>query len=317
MKTKPKKKKSHCIVLTEYFLFRLFALVINILPLTLAYRLSYIIAFWVFWLDKKHRNRTIQHLIHAGMANNHRSATHLALCNFKSYGRMAVDAFKVNQQIGTNNYSEYISIQASKKAKDTLFGDQAVIALSLHSGNFMFSATAFSILTSKEILSVIRPYDNYRIEEYIQKVQLKYGHNTCYKDGALRPLLKSLKKNVSIGMLVDQHAGKGTGIDTTFFYQPCKTHATPAVLHLKTGIPICVICLLQGIKPGTFEFVIKDPIIFEPTGDMKSDTRKVAQLYTDLYEEIIKEKPEQWFWCHRRWTNINRKGEVDGSKQKN
>lgn len=303
-----KKKKSLFRQNSEYFFVNLFITLMDICPLRLAYFLSKIIAAGVYFFDKRHRVRTIQHLMHAGMAKDETEAKTLAWKNFQFFGRMGVDAFKINKLITEENIYDYVDVVASDKARETfLDSEKPHIAMSPHMGNFMYVATAYAMIMKKGILSVMRPYDNPKLEPIVRGIQTKAGHKICYKDGALRELLGALKKGVSIGVMVDQHAGSSVGVDTTFFGQPCKTHSTPAVIHLKTGCPICVVGLRQVKEPGHFEFVIMDPISFEPTGDKDADTKKLTQLYTDANEKMIRETPEQWFWSHRRWTNINRK----------
>jgi Kdo2-lipid IVA lauroyltransferase/acyltransferase len=302
------KKKNSFRINIEYVGLNTFIMFADLCPLRIAYFLARIIAMTIYICAGKHRKRAIQHLMHSGIVENEKEAKTLAWKNFMFFGRMGVDAFKVNKKITQENIHEYVKVIVSDEGRRVFFEENnALITLSPHMGNFMFVATAYAMLSGKDILSVIRPYDNPKIEKIIQKIQFKAGHKSCYKKGALKKLMAALRSNSSIGMLVDQHAGSTVGIDTTFFGQPCKTHSTPAVFHLKTGTPICVAALRQAKEPGKFELAMTEPIIIEPSDDKDADIKKITQMYTNAYETLIRDAPEQWFWAHRRWTNINRK----------
>jgi KDO2-lipid IV(A) lauroyltransferase len=95
-------------------------------------------------------------------------------------------------------------------------------------------------------------------------------------------------------------------VDTVFFGQPCKTHRTPALLHLKTGIPIVPELTRRVGDDFSFEIVLGPMIEYTPTDDKEHDIQVICQMCTTALEKMIAEQPEQWLWPHRRWININR-----------
>ena len=103
--------------------------------------------------------------------------------------------------------------------------------------NWEISGLACSILY-KPILSVMRHFDNPKLGDYILSRRRQFRQTLQDKKSALKPLLKALKSHQAVGMLCDQHAGSLEGVETVFFGHPARTHASPALLHLKTGAPI-------------------------------------------------------------------------------
>ncbi|MHB9138890.1 MAG: lysophospholipid acyltransferase family protein [Victivallaceae bacterium] len=116
-----------------------------------------------------------------------------------------------------------------------------------------------------------------------------------------------MRGNKTIAILADQHASSNEGVETTFFGQPCRTHTSPSLLHLKTGIPIMPEITRRVDDKCNFEFIVADLIKYEPTGDKEKDIRTVTQMYTTALEKMIAQYPEQWMWVHRRWLNIHRR----------
>ena len=308
-KKRKKKTKSSFTIAFEFFWINAFIQVVKSLPIKVAYFLGDAVASMAFFFDRRHRDRTIQHIMHAGMAKDRLEAKRLAKKNFKSLARLGVDTFKVDSAINKDNVSEHVKLSGSPKALELVFEKKSpIIAVAPHIANVAFIPTVYGIMTGKTMLSVIRQYDNPKLGKAMADIQLRYGSEQCGQKGAMKRLLTALKKGDTIGMVVDQHSGRKNGVITTFFGHPALTHVSPAMLHLKTGVPICPLAMPQASKPGTFEFVFKDPIMVEPSKDRAADVALIAQKCTDAMEELVREYPEQWFWSHRRWLDINRKG---------
>ena len=54
-------------------------------------------------------------------------------------------------------------------------------------------------------------------------------------------------------------------------------------------------------KDLTYEMRSYPPLRYIDTGDQVRDVTVLTQKCSDLYEQIIREHPEQWAWMHRRW----------------
>ena len=118
----------------------------------------------------------------------------------------------------------------------------------------------------------------------------------------------ALKMIAIITMLIDQHAAGSEGVECEFFGHPARVHMTPALLHLKTGLPI--LPEVTRRVPGEdfrFELVVGDLIRYTPTGDKNRDVQAITQLCISALEKLIREAPEQWLWAPRHWLDINRR----------
>lgn len=304
------KKKSLLIVNAEYYAFIICAAIVRILPLRICYALSGLVAGLFFIFDDKHRKRVVEHLLHAGVVNDKSKAADLAKKNFIHFGKIAVEILKVDQLIDPENIHRQIRLSGSEKAVELFFTSKKpspAITVTAHFGNWEFGGIGYPLLSGHSLLSIIRPFDNPKIGRYISRQRERYNHKICPKERGLKLLLSALRRGESIAILADQHASTSEGVETTFFGHPARTHASPAMLHLKTGVPILVGVTHRVDDNFTFELVVKDPIIMKPTEDKNGDIRKLTQMYTTALEELIRERPEQWMWAHRRWLDIDRR----------
>ncbi len=303
-------KKSTLLISFEYFFFRLAMNVVKILPLWLCFKIAELGGRLFFIFDIRHRNRTIQHLLHAGIVKTQTEAVALTRKNFIHFAKVGLEIFKCRQLMIRENISEILTISGSDKSKELFFSptgnSKQAIVICAHFGNWEAAGQGVTISSGIPLLSVMRPFDNPKIGEYINSRREGHTHEVVAKKGAIRPLLVALKKGYSIAMMADQNAGENEGIVVDFFGHPARTHSSPALLHLKTGVPILVLMPRRVSDDFKFEFILSDPIMHTPSEDKEKDIREITQKFTSEIEKTIRLYPEQWLWAHRRWLDINR-----------
>ena len=303
-------KKSTLLISFEYFFFRLAMNIVKILPLWLCFKIAELGGRLFFIFDIRHRNRTIQHLLHAGIVKTQTEAVALTRKNFIHFAKVGLEIFKCRQLMIRENISEILKISGSDKSKELFFSptgnSKQAIVICAHFGNWEAAGQGVTISSGIPLLSVMRPFDNPKIGEYINSRREGHTHEVVAKKGAVRPLLVALKKGYSIAMMADQNAGENEGIVVDFFGHPARTHSSPALLHLKTGVPILVLMPRRVSDDFKFEFIISDPIIHAPTENKEKDIKEITQKFTSEIEKSVRLYPEQWMWAHRRWLDINR-----------
>lgn len=116
-------------------------------------------------------------------------------------------------------------------------------------------------------------------------------------DAPLR-LAHALEDGVHVGMLVDQHFGRG--VDVTFFGRKAKANPLLARLARQIDAPIHGVRIVR--LPGyRFRAELSDEIIPPRDVSGKVDVQSTMQMITTVIEGWVREYPEQWLWLHRRW----------------
>lgn len=304
------KKKNVFLINLEYFLVRSLSIIVKLLPLKFCYLIGVICARLMFIFDVKHRNRTIKHLLFAGIAKNEVEAKSMAKENFAHFGRVAVEILKVKQYLTPETCRDMITPTGSPEAVEMFFTSDKptnCIVITGHYGNWEIAGMGYSILSGNPLLTVMRPFDNPKIGEHVYKEREGFNHHICPKKGALKSLMGALRKKESVCIISDQHTVKTEGVVVNFFGHEARTHASPAMLHLKTKVPILV-SVSKRVGDMKFEFVCADPIIFDtPSGDKERDIIEITQRCATALENLIKEEPLQWMWAHRRWLAVRKK----------
>ena len=115
-----------------------------------------------------------------------------------------------------------------------------------------------------------------------------------------RKMLKALRNNEILGMLIDQDTSVQS-VFVDFFGHPASTPLGLASIALKVGSPV-VLSVDKRLPDGKHKFVISDEIVPpESTGDFDTDVKNFTAKLTKYLENFIRENPEQWVWFHERW----------------
>jgi KDO2-lipid IV(A) lauroyltransferase len=153
--------------------------------------------------------------------------------------------------------------------------------------------------------SIARPLDNPGINEIVDRIRERFGQRILAKRGALRAALRALKEGVSVGMLLDQDAGRH-GVFVPLFGRPASTLPTAAEIALRSGARLVCAAAWRDEAAGVHRLRIGriiDPGKWQGPRDerYRAEVERLTAEYTLEIENAVREHPEQWLWLHRRW----------------
>jgi KDO2-lipid IV(A) lauroyltransferase len=145
-----------------------------------------------------------------------------------------------------------------------------------------------------------RAANNPYVDERIKASRFRYGVRLFAPKGGdgARELLEGMKQGKSVALMNDQKFN--TGVEGLFFGHPVRTAPGPSRLAIRFGTVLQPMSV-QRIKGARFRAVVHDPIHLPNTGDRTADIEAGVRLVNAFMEERIRERPEEWFWVHRRW----------------
>lgn len=148
-----------------------------------------------------------------------------------------------------------------------------------------------------------RAANNPYVDERIRKSRFRYGVRLFAPKGGdgARELLDGLGKGESVALMNDQKFNRG-GVSQPFFGRPVMTAPGPSRLALRFGTVLQPMSV-QRTRGARFRAVVHEPIVLENTGNRTADIAAGVLKVNQFMEERIRERPEEWFWVHRRWPN--------------
>jgi KDO2-lipid IV(A) lauroyltransferase len=287
--------------LLSYGLARFLLALIRRLPLTVVARLGRIGGELFYWIDLRHRRvarDNLRAVFGAELSASDQRA--LARENFRRIGEGFLCAART-AQMDNASLAPHLEIQGIEEMLRVV-ADQGALGCIVavgHFGNFELYARSSSFMPGYRGATTYRGLDSPRLDGLLQRLR---RHSGCLyferrrEADAMRHLLQ--EGRVVLGLLVDQHAGRG-GRPVPFFGRPCSTSTAPAVLALRYHYPLfTAICFRTGLGRWRLEF--QEAI---PTLD-RGQPRNVADICLDInraFEAAIRRDPANWFWVHRRW----------------
>jgi Kdo2-lipid IVA lauroyltransferase/acyltransferase len=148
---------------------------------------------------------------------------------------------------------------------------------------------------------VVRPTNNPYVARWLAKQRSRYGMPEQISKGAqgTRRIFSLLRKGESILMLVDQRASEG--IPAPFFGREVMTTPAPAALAIKLGA-IILPAWNERLGGAHFRMHVHPPITVSLSGHYDRDLMALTAAINAWVEARVRERPEQWLWIHRRWS---------------
>jgi KDO2-lipid IV(A) lauroyltransferase len=148
--------------------------------------------------------------------------------------------------------------------------------------------------------SVYRPVNNPYVDAWTvaQRTQNGPKHMITKGPQGTRRIFSLLRQAKAIFMLVDQKTNEG--IPAQFFGRMAMTTPAPAVLALKLGA-ILLPTSNERLAGARFKVTVHPPIMAIASDDHERDVLNLTQQINDVIEAVIRRRPSQWLWIHRRW----------------
>lgn len=177
---------------------------------------------------------------------------------------------------------------------------RGIIFLTLHLGAWEILSYAHSAL-HHPLHFMVRPIDNPRVEDLVERRRTKFGNTPVDKGSAVRRALRVLRDGETLGILADINVHPPNGIFVPFFgIQACTTVGV-ATLALRTNAVVLPVCAPYFEEKNKYVFQALPMIDYQKTGDDEHDTYELTRLSTLALETFIRKFPDQWLWIHKRW----------------
>lgn len=171
--------------------------------------------------------------------------------------------------------------------------------LMAHYGNWEVLGMYFGYKNFVQVAAIARKLDNPYLEKFTTRLRTLSGGGVIDKDGSPLKVIRAVKNNTCVGVMMDQNGGDG-GLFVDFFGKKAATHRSLALLSYSTGAAVIPL-IPYPTQEGTYNPVFLPEIKLEKTGDKEKDIFRWTEEYQKVLEKIIRERPEPWMWMHRRW----------------
>jgi Kdo2-lipid IVA lauroyltransferase/acyltransferase len=175
---------------------------------------------------------------------------------------------------------------------------RGVILAAGHFGNWEIAAAAVAA-RGVPLSAIVQRQSNPLIDARIQGSRHRFGVRTIERGDAPRQVPRALRAGHVVGVVIDQDARR-SGVWVPFFGHPSSTPRGAALFALRFGVPVFSI---MGVRlPGKLRYRIElERVTPRRTDDLAADLVDLTAELTARLEAAIRQRPEQYFWFHRRW----------------
>ena len=286
-------KKSWLQVRAEYLLAASLITVLRLLPLSAANKFARLIARVLDRRVPKLRRVAEKNLSFAfpNWSAGQRSETIDGV--FRTIARMLVALARM-PSLNQTNVANWISYEGLENYLAAKREGKGVLVATAHLGNWELSAFTHALMT-EAMHVMVRPLDNPYVDRMVERRRTASGNHLIYKRDAARAVITALKRNEAVGILIDQNTSATEGVFIDFFGKKASAGAAFVKFALHAKAPVIPGFALWNEATG--RYVLRFYPRVELTGDVQADTQRIHSVF----EQIIRQYPDQWMWIHRRW----------------
>lgn len=219
-----------------------------------------------------------------------------------NFGTTLVD-FLETPSLSRDDLIRSVTLDGAEHFEQARRRGKGVFLLSAHFGSWEMGALRAGLI-GDPISPVVRPLDNPLLEAELARRRTHFGNRIIAKHDAAKEILRAIRQNRTVAILIDQNVIIEEAIFVPFFGRPAATTPSLALLQLKTGaVVVPVFTWPEG--GGQYRLRFEPPIFAEEFEKVSPDRTERVQAATARYmavtEAVIRQKPAAWFWMHNRW----------------
>ena len=229
---------------------------------------------------------------------------------YRNMGIVAAEFFDI-PYLTKENIAALVETEGVENCERALAKGRGVLLFSAHFSNWELEAAATALLFKTAVV-IYRPLDSPLLEHLVLRVRSAAGNILLPKENAMRPLLRTLKQNGMVGILIDQNMAWYEGVFVDYFGRPACTTDGLALLAMHTGAPVLPAYIVR-LPDGRYRLVFGPEVEVTRTGERDADVLANTQRFTKVIEQIVRRYPDQWLWVHQRWKT--RRCQIPGKKR--
>lgn len=270
------------------------------LPESLAYAIGEGLGRLACRLDRRHRTIAAENLAAAFPGRYSPVELELAVRDvFENLGRTAVDVARSNRLLGPSGPAS-VQVDGLERLLEARARGKGVLALTAHFGPWELMPLVASV-RYEPIHVVARPLDNPRLDDLLTRWRERGGNRVIRKREAVQAILHVLRQGGTVGILIDQHISEREGVVVPFFGRPASTATAPALIALRSGAAVLPAGITRDAERGRYRILVGEEVALQRSGDLRADLVANTARFNRALEALIRERPDHWFWVHRRW----------------
>lgn len=218
--------------------------------------------------------------------------------SFENYARYWVDSARI-PQLSNFEIDAGFTVEGFEHIEDGWASGVGPILALPHLGGWEWAGRWLTCCPKYEVTVVVEPQNPPELFQFMVEYRQAFGMNVIpLGPNAGKQVIKALKANHVVCLLCDRDI-EGQGIEVDFFGEKTTVPAGPATLALRTGAHLIPVAVYQ--RENSHHAVVCPPIATPRTGRLRDDVATITQNLMDVFEDLVKDQPEQWHLMQPNW----------------
>jgi KDO2-lipid IV(A) lauroyltransferase len=272
---------------------------VRMLPRKVAMALGGSMGALTFRFMKAERRKTVANLTIAyGREKSVAEIKAMAREVWVNLGKSGVEfAIRMGQET-PEDFFRGLEVRGNEHLQEAHAKGRGLLGLMSHMGCWEGMALGTPML-GIPIYAIGRKMGNEKLNALVFESRGKKGASTLVRGSSYRTILRVLRENNLIAILIDQDIDV-RGVFVDFYGRPAYTPIGAAMLAMDSGAPVLPMFYLKKAD-DTYMFIIEKEIPLVRTGNRQQDMEENTKRFHRVIEKYIKQYPTQWVWMHNRW----------------
>lgn len=281
----------------NYYLYRLGQFIALSLPLKTAYKVAVFFSDLHYLFAYKDRKEVKENLKVIFPQKTEKEIQGIRIRMFRNFAKYLVDFFRF-EKIDKEYIKNKIRIENMHYFDQAIARKKGVIVLTAHLGNWELGGVVIA-LSGYPFWVVALPHKQKKVNDFFNFQRESKGIKVIQLGKAVRACLNILRENKMVALVGDRDFTE-KGIILDFFGKPAFFPEGPAAFSLQTGASIVPGFMIRN-PDDSFTLRIEKPFESKPSGDKKKDIKEAILWYKAIFEDYIREYPDQWYMFRRFW----------------
>ena len=298
-------RRSGLRIWAEYLAARSAAAGLNAFPVDLNTRTASAFGRLLHAIDRRHAARALANIRRSFPAWGEAESAAVAQASFEHFTQLVVEVVHTTRLISDASWSDRVKLRGLGPAVERMASDRPVILLTGHLGNWELLGYLMALL-GFDLDAIARPLDNPKLNDWVMGIRQSKGLRIITKWDATERMVGVMDKGGSLGFIADQNAGD-KGLFVPFLGRLASTYKSIGLLAMNHHASI--VCGYAHRLPPTaddprrfkYEIGTTDVIDPEDWADRRDPLYYITARYSRAIEAMIRLRPEQYLWMHRRW----------------
>jgi KDO2-lipid IV(A) lauroyltransferase len=280
-----------------YYLFYGINWIFTLLPLPVLYIFSDFLYLVLYYVVSYRRNVVATNLKNSFPEKTDEELKTIEKKFYRHLSDLLIETFKSTHMTTANQKKRftYSNLEIIDKLREE---KRDIIAVLGHYNNWEWPTLLPYYLKYKTII-IYKPLQNKYFNSFINNHRSEHGIVLTPTSQVIREIINYRKNDINtVSVFIsDQIPSKGDiKYWTTFLNQDTAVFTGAGKIASKYDMAM-VFFHVQKVKRGYYNLNIE--LLFDHTAGLSEE--EITEKHVRRLEDIIKEKPENWIWSHRRW----------------